>query len=97
MSDMYRSIVGMFDPLSGNNIKVDVSPCIPHPHEPDWGIYQEIGKERLESNILSLSLLHITLVCNIKIKSAYYVDMMRWLSVKRHTNNQTNYLKVTTF
>ena len=44
MADMYRSVVGMFDPMSETSkSKADVTPCVPHPSEPDWDVYRLIG------------------------------------------------------
>lgn len=44
MADMYRSVIGMFEPLSDTSkSKVDVAPCVPHPSEPDWSVYKLIG------------------------------------------------------
>ncbi|WAR11680.1 DCST2-like protein [Mya arenaria] len=43
MADMYKTIVGMFDPISKAGVTLDVSPCVPNPSEPDWGVYKTIG------------------------------------------------------
>ncbi|XP_060563449.1 DC-STAMP domain-containing protein 2-like isoform X2 [Ruditapes philippinarum] len=44
MADMYRSVVGMFDPISDTSkSKTDVTPCVPHPSEPDWDLYRLIA------------------------------------------------------
>ncbi|KAH3769099.1 hypothetical protein DPMN_170346 [Dreissena polymorpha] len=43
MSDMYRSIVTMFDPIAKTNVRMDIARCVPIPSEPDWAIYKIIG------------------------------------------------------
>ncbi|XP_053401541.1 DC-STAMP domain-containing protein 2-like isoform X2 [Mercenaria mercenaria] len=70
MADMYRSVVGMFDPLSGaSKSKTDVAPCVPRPSEPDWGIYKLIGVIYFVCLILTISeayglrLRHLIMAC----------------------------------
>lgn len=44
MADIYKSVVGMFGPLAGNSVTMDISPCMPYPNQPDWLIYKQIGR-----------------------------------------------------
>lgn len=44
MSDMYRSMVSMFDPVAETGVELDPTECLPYPYEPNWKIYDEIGK-----------------------------------------------------
>ena len=43
IADMYRALIGLFDPLAANNIKIDTTPCLPNPSVPDFSVYKEIG------------------------------------------------------
>lgn len=43
MSDMYRSMVSMFDPVAETGVELDATACLPYPYEPNWKIYDEIG------------------------------------------------------
>ena len=44
MSDMYKAMISMFDPVSESKVKLDTAPCLPDPNEPNWKIYDEIGE-----------------------------------------------------
>lgn len=44
MADMYRAMISMFDPLAQAGVKLDTTPCLPTPYEPEWAVYDEIGK-----------------------------------------------------
>jgi hypothetical protein len=44
MSDMYKAMISMFDPVSESKVKLDTAPCLPDPYEPNWKIYDEIGE-----------------------------------------------------
>ncbi|KAL4235200.1 DC-STAMP-like protein [Mactra antiquata] len=70
MSDMYKSVIGMFDPLTDTTkSKVDVAPCVPHPTKPDWGVYRVIGAIYVLCLILTigeaygLRLRHVIMAC----------------------------------
>ena len=44
MANMYKSIISMFDPIADTNIRINAGPCTPTPSEPDWIMYDQIGK-----------------------------------------------------
>ena len=46
MANMYKSIVSMFDPIAGADVKVNAGKCTPIPREPDWVMYDQIGRCR---------------------------------------------------
>ncbi|XP_033753894.1 DC-STAMP domain-containing protein 2-like [Pecten maximus] len=41
MADMYRALVGFFDPLVAG-VDVDTTPCLPNPSTPNFAIYKQI-------------------------------------------------------
>ena len=42
MADMYRTMVGLLDPLAESGLDIDVSACLPKPHRPQYGVYKLI-------------------------------------------------------
>ncbi|XP_052098978.1 DC-STAMP domain-containing protein 2-like [Mytilus californianus] len=43
MADMYKAMIGMFDPIAQAGSKLETAPCLPEPYEPEWAVYDEIG------------------------------------------------------
>ncbi|CAG2196969.1 unnamed protein product [Mytilus edulis] len=52
MADMYRAMISMFDPLAQAGVKLDTTPCLPTPYEPEWAVYDEIGKYEICRKLL---------------------------------------------
>ncbi|KAL8604455.1 hypothetical protein ACOMHN_042284 [Nucella lapillus] len=42
MADMYRTMVGLLDPLANSGLDIDTSACLPNPSTPDYVAYQTI-------------------------------------------------------
>ncbi|ESP05583.1 hypothetical protein LOTGIDRAFT_103236 [Lottia gigantea] len=40
MADMYRSMMGVLDPVTGHQLNVDTTPCMPNPGVPNYRIYK---------------------------------------------------------
>ncbi|KAL5019782.1 hypothetical protein ScPMuIL_002674 [Solemya velum] len=43
LADMYRALIGMFDPLAESNVKMDTTMCLPRPYRPNFEVYETIG------------------------------------------------------
>ncbi|KAK3095481.1 hypothetical protein FSP39_015168 [Pinctada imbricata] len=42
LADMYKAMVGMFDPMATGNMTLDTTLCLPNPSPPDYDVYNEI-------------------------------------------------------
>lgn len=43
LSDIYRAMITQFDPVQGQQISIDTTPCLPNPSPPDYDTYIMIG------------------------------------------------------
>jgi hypothetical protein len=71
MSDMYKAMISMFDPVSESKVKLDTAPCLPDPYEPNWKIYDEISTVKPAHAVTSIKLSpvlkdHPSLYCHRK-------------------------------
>lgn len=44
LSDMYRVLISMFDPVALSQLDIDTTHCLPNPKTPDYNVYKLIGK-----------------------------------------------------